>query len=352
MEIALLTIWHEKNYGAELQAYATVKILHQLGHSVKMVNIYLSDMNVKSFKGKLADAIAQFTPETYKYNHFWRLNIPTTQRYTTLRQLKENPPIADVYMVGSDQVWNPDITKEFAHLFFLDFGGTTVRKVSFASSFGQEEWTHDSLTDDVRKLLSKFDSVSCRESSGVELLHEKFGVEATCVLDPTLLFSDYSELTGILHQKNTLVYYPLSEDHELESYASSLAARLKLRAINNKNNRAILNKIPWNRVGVEQWVKNIAESKFVITRSFHGMVFSILYRKNFAVLASRNGRGNRIECLLYKLGLEDRLYNTISDIDSSKPWENDISYDEVFTILNKERNSTISFLRKALSSSS
>ena len=174
MNIALLTIWREKNYGAELQAYATVKLLQNLGHDVKMIDIRLSDCRRGNINQKIYNLICSLTPGHRKFKKFWENNIPVTRRYKTIEDIQKNPPKADVYMVGSDQVWNPDITSNFSLLYFLNFGSESVKRVSFASSFGSVLWTHSELKADVHMLLKRFHHVTCREKSGVLLLKKEF----------------------------------------------------------------------------------------------------------------------------------------------------------------------------------
>lgn len=344
MKVAVLTIWHEKNYGAELQAYATIKMLQNLGHTVQMIDIRLSDMRKVNFKQRIVDAVSSFGQDERSFNRFWRKYIPTTRRYKNIEELKKNPPKADIYLVGSDQVWNPDITKRFAPIYFLDFAPNHIPRISYASSFGSEECLHQDFNSLMQSQLRKFCALSCREESGVIFLKQSFGLDAKCVVDPTLLLTDYSELIGDIQEKETLVYYPLSCDEELESYSISLANRLSLVPINNKKEVLLLGKIPWKRVRIEDWIKNIGEAKFVITRSFHGLVFCLLYKRQFAILASRNGRGDRLINLLKMVKLEDRLYSNVAAIDKDKPWLREIDYDNVVDILKVRREESINYL--------
>ena len=348
MRIALLTIWHEKNYGAELQAYATIKILQKMGHDVKMIDIRLADMQKISVKGCIAHSIMYFSPCNRKFNGFWEKNIPCTRRYKSIEELKADPPEADVYMVGSDQVWNPDITKDFSNLFFLNFGPEHVKKVSFASSFGVDVWTHDNLNSKIVPLLKRFSAISCREQSGVEILKNSFQINSTCVVDPTIILGDYSTLTGPIKPRKTLVFYPLSKDFELENFSKSLAKRLDLQAINNKNSTTLFNRIEWDRISIEDWIRNIAEAEFVITRSFHGVVFSLLYKRQFAALSSRNGRGARLEDLLARLGLSNRIYSNIIDIETLEPWKDKIDYTIISKKIDELRKESLNYLESIL----
>lgn len=329
MKVVLLTIWHVENYGAELQTYATVKALKQLNFDVEVIDFRLSDETKMSFLGRIASYVQMVSPLKLKFKKFWEKYIPSSQRYRTGSDLIENPPVADIYMVGSDQVWNPDITQIRAKNYFLNFGSLDIKRISYASSFGVSEWKHVNLYDDVKSLLENFDYVTCREESGVELLKRQFGIEAINVVDPTLLFTSYPEFVKSPKEKNNLVFYPLSEDSELEILSQKVAAILDLNLINNNKVTKLFGRTEWNRNSVEEWVKNIAESKFVITRSFHGLIFSLLHNKQFALLKIRNGRNSRVENLLRKVGLEDRIYDTPEALLSDEPWKRKIDYSVV-----------------------
>ena len=348
MNISLLTIWHEMNYGAELQAYATIKLLQKQGHQVEMIYILLSDCRKPNLNGKIGNVISHFGPGRRKFVSFWRKYIPVSKRYSTLEQLISDPPKGDIYMVGSDQVWNPDLTGEFAKLFFLNFGDENIRRISFASSFGSSEWSHIKLIDEVKELLHRFSTVSCREQSGIDILKNTFGVEADLVLDPTLLLEDYSELTGTLKRKRSIVYYPLSDDPELMSYARHLSEQLGYQLINNNQSSKILGRFPWDRISIEEWIRNIAESQFVITRSFHGLAFSIIYKRPFAIIANKNNRGTRILNLLEQLGIQNRYYENIEACEEAKPWNQPIDYEAVYGKLIQLRSKSIDYLNIAL----
>ena len=178
MRIALLTIWHVGNYGAELQAYATCRILTDLGHDVTIIDFRENESQNESFKSKLARCISSCTLSHFKFSTFWKKYFPNkTRHYHSYEELKANPPEADLYLVGSDQVWNYKITAEKAEAFFLAFGTDKVKRASYASSFGMGEWNaSEQLTSVARQMLNKFSAVSCREASGVRILKEKFNI--------------------------------------------------------------------------------------------------------------------------------------------------------------------------------
>lgn len=349
MKVALLTIWHEKNYGAELQAYATIKILQKLGHEVKMIDIRLSDVSQTNIKGKVGNFISKFGPSQHKFERFWKKYIPVTQRYKSLEELQKNPPKADIYMVGSDQVWNPDIVKNFTRVYFLDFGDNKVKRVSYASSFGVSKWTHKEMIEEVKKLLNKFSYISCREDSGVKILDDLFGFKTTHVLDPTILLADFSDLINSTKEKNTLVYYPLFDIPNLDIYVKRLGQCMGLNVINANWNKKLFGAIIWDRNSLEGWIRDIAEAKFVITPSFHGVAMSIVHHRNFAVLVAQKDRSTRIVSLLSQLGLQDRIFYSIEELNEAKPWEQYIDYTTIDKKLIILRKQSTDYLIKSLS---
>lgn len=351
MKIALLTIWHEKNYGAELQTYATVKALKSLGHQVEVVNYLLGYNESPTIKQRGIAMLTFFTKQDWKFRRFWKRHIPAGRFYHSLDELKRNPPIADLYLVGSDQVWNPLITKEKASAYFLDFGDKDARRASYASSFGSDEWKGDAaLTEIARQRLKQMEAVSCREQSGVKLLNDVFGVDAVNVLDPTLLHKSYPELTGEIIETNTLAFYPLSGYPGLESFCRELASLQGLEFVNVNKKTYMIRRIAWDRPGVEEWVKSIAGARLVVTPSFHGLAFSLIYHRQFVVVQNENGGAvsTRIKSLLNLLGLEDRFFTSIDQLRHSDILSKEIDYEAVDARLERLRKESNDYLRKLL----
>lgn len=355
MNIALLTIWHIGNYGAELQTYCTVKALEQLGHKVKVIRYDLKDNPFKTdytLKQRIYGYISSLMPAHIKAYYFWKKHIPSTRKYNSCSDLVNLPPDADAYVVGSDQVWNTTITHNSAHLYFLCFGKEEVRRISYASSFGASKWLGDNeITNLASTQLKKFHAISCREQSGVKILKNIFGVDAECVLDPTLLVDSFSELTGNLVDNNTLVYYPLSPNPEVEKFCIQLSNEIGLE-YKLANKRTFLRKsLIWNKPSVPEWLKCIGEAKFVITPSFHGLTTSIKQHRNFAVIITESlimQRSARIIDLLELLGLSNRLFTSVEELYESKIWETPIDYSIIDNKLSKLREKSLLYLKNSL----
>lgn len=348
MKIALLTIWHCGNYGAEFQTYATVKILNELGHEVDVIDFRLNEIKPKySVKGRLFDFLHRCAPANRKFTKFWKRYIPATNHYITAEALSKRPPKADLYLVGSDQVWNPQITRSKAHAYFLDFAPQDMDMASYASSFGTDQWQGDeALTTIATRQLGKFKAISCREQQGCDILRNTFNVDAIHVLDPTLLHNAYPELTGNIKQKNTLAYYQLSENEPLRNYAKEKADQLGLQFVDVNHKLFLTSTFIWQRRSVQQWIKTIAESQFVITHSFHGLVLCLLYHRPFVVIYDRGNRSSRIINLLHKVGLENHLFTSISEAEKSDVWHAPINFQQVDKLLADEREKSISYLKR------
>lgn len=345
MKIALFTIWHERNFGAEMQAYATLRALKELGHDVFLVDLRLEDIKDISFKGRIAAFIENISPNNRNFKKFWSKYFPQTVRYRSLEELKKNPCRADMYLVGSDQTWNPRIMRSLLPAALLDFGPRQIIRASYAPSFGVNSWCFsEKLTIEVKQALSNFNYVSCREKTGCEILKKVFGIDSVNVLDPTLLHSNYNELVGELEESPILTYYPLSrEDNSLGTYASIIAKKLNLSVVNANECHCVLGKIVWKRTHIQNWISLIGGARFVLTQSFHGLSFSLIYRRQFAIVIN-NEKSCRIADLLDELGLRHRLFSDFESLLRSRIWEEKIDYDQVAPKLNRLRKHSWNYL--------
>ena len=339
-KVALTTIYNVKNFGAVLQAYATYRAITKLGHNVELVDIRL-DVGKSNLKGRIALFFQDF-----KFKRFFKKFFPCkTQYYQTIDELQANPPMADTYVVGSDQVWNLEITRKIVNSFLLDFGANNTRRLSYASSFGLDKWNNgEKETELFKSKLSKFDAISTREESGSAILKEVFNLESNIVLDPTMLFNEYEDITGSLKQKNEIVCYKFIQDSDFYDVARYMSKNMNMpvRLINNiKPKKGLRYTYP---PSIKTWVRSIAQSSFVITDSFHGLAFSLIYKKDFVVFIANPLRATRLINLLKTFDLLDRLFYSYDDIYESNIWENKIDYTIVDKKLNDMRIKSWSFL--------
>lgn len=189
-KINLLTIHYGQCYGAVMQTYATCRLLEEAGHDVIVINIVHPRLknHYKSFR-KLTGIITEWQFYIFKKRYFSKM---TSKTYSIDNQ---KLPDADYTIVGSDQVWNRDITGNFGNAFFLDFVPENQKRIAFCSSFGKSVWEEDeNYTQSVKSELDKFLAISVRETSGVKILNEIFGIKGISLQDPTIGYGEFDSL--------------------------------------------------------------------------------------------------------------------------------------------------------------
>lgn len=381
MRIGVVTFWHGNgNYGMMLQCWALQQVLKNLGHSPFVIRFCRPKK--KGLPRKLMEAMGIYgfflyfiNREKYQLNQkkkrhdilrrfeqFRQENLSlSSNKYSTLQQIRDSPPPADCYIVGSDQVWSQGLDNCNNQVYYLNFGTEKVKRISYAPSFGFSKYP-DSLLPTLRKALSRFDAISCREQSGVEICRQ-LGFEATKVLDPTMLLDKhYYEAMAAEHRPLTdnpyVFIYSLnikSSDEirfeELESYMKTNALDLVVTPADGycQGLEIYGNKAIYSYATIGQWLSNILHSSLVITPSFHGVVLSIILEKPFiySPLRGQHAGGNeRITGILQALGLEARMLldnkSVLSIIQKNIDWI------EVRHKLTKLRNESLSFLSQSL----
>ncbi len=369
MKIGILTLTLHTNYGGILQAYALQTVLERMGHEVMVFNrpfVPLKTRWCEVFKRIIKKSIGKDVVifKELKYNreasyinqNVWEFRKKYIHERTieSLCEIREND--VDCIVVGSDQVWRPvyfesqwETGIENAYLDFTK--GWDLKRVAYAASLGVDQWEQNSTTTETCKYAVKlFDAISVREPSGVSLLKDNFGVEATHVLDPTLLLTsdDYKNLFKVgktPKSKGNLLVYILDPNKEKSKVVKRIAIEKQLNTF-SVNNTLVKESAPLEErklPSVEAWLRGFYDAEFVITDSFHACVFSILFNKPFAVFANEKRGASRIVSLLKMFGLEKSLLqgNTISGDVDYKPDE------ETYKKLYAWRNLSLEFLKKA-----
>jgi polysaccharide pyruvyl transferase WcaK-like protein len=222
-----------------------------------------------------------------------------------------NPPLYDVYICGSDQIWNPSFTargeRKITLSYFLDFGPVTVKRIAYAVSFGTPEYP-EYLINLVSPILSEFAAISVRENSGCEIV-QKMGRDDVCLMpDPTLLLraKDYDFLlqpSRKIHRNFTFFYTLHSNQKTVIEIKNYFTRHLRHYIVDAGS--------PGNSmIGIESWLSFIKSSDIVVTNSYHGMILSIIFRKPFIVImaeGNQSSMNDRIDTLLGKIGLLDRI---------------------------------------------
>lgn len=313
MKICTITCQNAYNHGARLQCYALAYWLKKQGHIVEVIDyrprymqspplLYWPGFSLKRWAkvflylpARVRDRIHGFF-----FNRFSKKHIPLTKKiYRSIDDLRKDPPIADMYIAGSDQIWNTSLPNGTDPAFFLDFGPKSIRRESFAASFAVTS-IEDSKKEIVKSLLRNFDKITIREQSALPLLSE-LGFHGYFQEDPVFLLSS-SEWDSIADgtgkgEKYVLVYdFYLGEDIKREAIRISRENKLKIYSICNK--RLDYADRNFSISGPATFVSLIKYASFVISNSFHGTVFAIIYNVPFLVLDRPDGLNIRMHDLL------------------------------------------------------
>ncbi len=343
MKIGILTLPLKTNYGCLLQAYALQKVLIKRGHDAWIIR--------RRWNSETQGALHKCTKVIYhkliirKFNHFVKTYLlPQTKIVDTKYKVSELEKLSfDAYVVGSDQVWRMRYTRGVGYNFFLDFvNNDNIKKFAYAASFGVDYWDDIDPNESipvVKKLLNQFDAIFVREKSGCKLCKDVFGINAELVLDPTLLLSadDYIRSFQLKRiDKKYLAVYILDMNAEKKRIVNEISSMLNLpvRYLNYASNNSsfpILDDII--KPSVEKWVQSIYNSQYVLTDSFHGTLFSIIFKRQFVTISNKKRGETRIHSILDILGLENRILN-----NDMKIIYYNINYDEVYLKLEEMRN--------------
>lgn len=379
MKIGILTQPLHTNYGGLLQNYALQQVLKSMGHEVETVDWNPNTEPVKAWlsgcKQRLlwlidkkvglpryrptAKEIAVISINTRR---FVEQNISVcSQKAKSLNDFRRIGKARGyhAYIVGSDQVWRT-LYNPLQSAMFLSFAeDEDVKRIAYAASFGISSWGFSpDLTLLLARLAKKFDLITVREKSGVVLCREHLGVDATHVLDPTMLLNKESYIRLVENEKEpesagTLFYYILDPCKEKKELIDSLGMKQNLRPFTIMPKCQVENRTKWdvkNRIedcvfpSVTSWLRGFMDAKMVIVDSFHGAVFSIIFNKPFWVLSNAKRGNARFESLLGMFGLEDRMISLGENVDLNKS----IDWNRVNEVRNKEIERCKSLLENAL----
>lgn len=374
MKIGIVTLPLNYNYGGLLQAYALQTVLERLGNEVEILNLPYRPHQIQNSrkpiiytkrlirKYLLGERYLRICSENY-YNKTYSIVCQNTnkfiEKYLHCRRIESFSEIEehdyDCYVVGSDQIWRyafmPNITDAY-----LEFAkGWNVKRLSYAASLGVDFWEYNPQKTLICSYLIKlFDAVSVREKSGVSLLRENMKIEATHVLDPTMLLTkdDYKGLmksNSEIITKNNMMVYILDYNKDKEEAIDYLTNIQSVTPIyyNSKIESVDTDLTLEERIqpSVENWLLGFAESKLIVTDSFHACVFSILFHKSFYVLSNKKRGLSRIESLLDMFCLSERLVSSLEEIKSIP---SNIDYSRIDKILADKRIESYLFLQNSL----
>lgn len=362
MKIGVITYHRSNNYGAQLQAYALIKALSQLGHQAEVIDcnsigsgkvFHWNFQSLRGFMGALRNNVLSSLTEFKRnrlFKNFVESEIPISIPCTTQEQLDSLVKQYDYVIVGSDQVWHPQIC-EGKKFFFLDLPIQSSKKIAYAPSFGVDDYTETEASI-YMPLIKNIGHLSVRETTGNRIIFKYLGHEVKEVVDPTMLLKphDWKVLTTPPKYKKYLLYFTiLDEPYGTDRLVREIAARHELKIIRIGSVKDMLKPGFKNaRVsGPKDFLSLVRYADIVVTSSFHGLVFSILFHRNFLCVLNNNERNSRLNDLARKLRLTDRLISNPQEYkaDSCLPA---IDYQHLDTMLSELRKASLKFLNDAI----
>lgn len=386
MKIGILTQPLHTNYGGLLQNYALQQVLIGFGNDPETIcyenkkkkltfvgwlsyvkRILLHCLNPQKFKGPKYEPSDQETTYIRQYSQaFIEKYIRKTElliSHEDFVALAQNSKYK-AYVVGSDQCWRPRYNKTFLCEMFLKFveHNNDVKRLAYAISFGTAEWEmNPEQTEECSVLAQKFDMVTAREDTGVELCRRNLGVDAKLVLDPTLLLTKQDYIKLVEYEKppvsqGNLFYYLLDTNKSKLAAVNSIGEKYRLRPFRvmplYKGDRITRDVIQHHLDDcvfppVTSWLRAFMDSEMTIVDSFHGMVFSIIFNKPFWVIGNKNRGMSRFTSLLELLGLESRLTDAekLANVDINEP----INWSNVNCKIDEMRRKSLAILENSLS---
>lgn len=376
-KIGIITIVKVNNYGAELQALALQKKLCLMGYDAEIID-YLFYKNKKHKKEKcstpfypypLKDKIKEWLLPIYesiKSIPYTKANEKRTQGFISFHkkntrfsekcfrsysELYQNPPIYDIYCIGSDQVWNPRCYTNLSP-YFASFAPKGKKKISYASSFGITKLP-ESAKNQYRKLLRDLNSISVREDAGIEIVKSVSGKNAIKVVDPTLLLTKEEWQTIAKYDKvpkdKYILLYVLKDSEYIKQIAFKLRKNTGLKIVRickgafkqDKSSDKITDIID---AAPDDFLGLIEKAEIVLTNSFHGTVFSLLFERDFYTILKRNVENNsRQISLLNTLNIDRIRYEDTEFISGTT-----INYDKCNIAINALKESAEQYLTNAI----
>lgn len=370
MKVAILTQPLQTNYGGTLQAYALQKVVAKMGGEVTTINYQCKQRNLIRFilavlKSHIANRDEKFpflskelkVRERY-HREFIEREIKRSEIILSEEDLIEHfhKVNYDTVIVGSDQVWRIEYSPNIDN-FFLNFVDKSTKKIAYAASFGVDNWQFSpKKTQKIKKWLKEFNAISVREDSASNLCKEYLELEAKHVLDPTLLLKkeDYMNLIEKFPKINKNIFtYILDDSDTKKEVISHISSKLGLTTFKKqpekiyKTELFVKNNDEYIYPKIEEWICSFRDASFIITDSFHGTVFSIIFNKPFVVIANSERGLARFTSLLKLFDLESRMIVNCDQLNDFLIYD-DIDFERINEKLEKLRFDSIKFIESNL----
>lgn len=347
-DIGIVGWWFATNYGSSLTYFALGTVLKKLNKQILFVPITKIDGTPWE---KECLEIISFISEYFRIG-----------KNRDFDKMIEFNSFCDAFMLGSDQMWRAGTINLVGYSFFLDFVNKDKKKIAFSSSFGGEVFSDNgTLCDTVRDFLKRFDAISVREKSGIDICKKYFNIDVQQIIDPVFLLnrSEYDRILENIEielpDKKYLLCYILDPSPEKEIAVKKFAENhnLDLLVIFGMREYAKAQEI-WHsgkvlpKVNVKEFLYYIKHCDYLITDSHHGTCFAIIYHKQYIAMVNQKRGGTRFETIADLLNLNSRLVYNISNINNNDKFYEDINWSDVEFLINKEKDRALLWLNEAL----
>lgn len=352
MKIGVLTFFNYNNYGAALQCYGLYKTLTDMGHDVEYLDytcpyignpFKLVHLKNKGLWGYIYSTIGYicYLPRRKRFNEFRKI-IPHTAPLN-IKNIQLMGDQYDKYITGSDQVWSAKLT-DFDTTYFLDFVKDNRKKFSYAASFG-ENGISEQKREQYEPLLQSFAGISVREEYGQVQVKELSGTKSNLTVDPTLLLNE-KEWSDICSRKKVkgsyILVYQLGFSDQLIQAVKEVQKATGLQVIYIPFPLGGMMKCKMClSIGPSEWLSLFKHANYVITDSYHGIIFSLIFKRLFLGVVDGQHKNKRAISLLNKLHLESRIAQDGKFEDIQKP----IDFDAVMLLLETEAERSREWLR-------
>lgn len=359
--IKMITFHNAENYGATLQAYALKQTLKKINNKVSFVNYINKDVlkdylliRTNSFKSFISSI--WYLPRNLKRKKSFRAFINkyldgASKSYYNKKDIEQDINNEDIFVAGSDQIFNPILTNGLSDVYTLNFGKDN-KKIIYGASVGNEE-ALEKYSEDFHNKLQSVDRLSVREEAVIAPLEKITNKKVEKVIDPTLLL-EKEEWDSLVNENNVtkikgkyILVYTLFETPEITKIANYISEKTGLKVVHFRKYNAYKKELlSLYKKGPADFVNAFKNAEYVITNSFHGLVFSIIFnRKFYAVMP--NERAGRLKNLLDDLKLQKRCVSTYDEFLKKDINEN-IDYTKAEEIIKKLKQSSLEFLEQSI----
>ena len=363
--IKIITFHNAHNHGAMLQAYALQKKLLEYTNNVEIIDYRNKQIErqYKIFKPirknffkwckENIDSLRYYNKKKERYTsfeNFKNTKLELTNKFNSEYRLKKDYPVAEIYITGSDQVWNTDIVGRLLDAYTLNFGDEKIKRISYAASIGNSN-VKEKYKEIYKEKLSRLNFISVREEEGKKALQEIIDKSIDVVLDPVLLLTKEEwkqEIKSYTKEKEKYILaYVVEENEEHKKIVNYLSNKTGLKVIHfekiDNYNNVIKNAYT---EGPLEFVNLIKNAEYVVSTSFHATAFSTIFNKKFFIVPHKK-TGSRVTNLLDKLEIRKRVYYSFEEFKNVN-YNFETDWSKVEVKLNEEREKSINWLKNAI----